>query len=172
MQYAKLYATLGSTLIRYQIHPKKSCFPAFLVIFSSGCQVDKPTASLVATSRITLQYLWPLLLVISVKHTALYCCILLGIKLPLLLLLLYAHKRNKSYRLILVKQFVKLTNGEKAPFSPVKGEFPAQRPVTRGFDAFFNLHLNERLDKQSWCWWYETPSHPLWRRCNFKIDGQ
>ena len=29
--------------------------------------------------------------------------------------------------------------------SPVTGEFPAQRPVTRNFDVFFDLHLNERL---------------------------
>ena len=33
--------------------------------------------------------------------------------------------------------------------SPVTGEFPAQRPVTRGFYVFFDLRLNERL-KQSW----------------------
>ena len=26
--------------------------------------------------------------------------------------------------------------------------------------------LNERLSKQSWGWWIETPSHPLWRHCN------
>ena len=29
--------------------------------------------------------------------------------------------------------------------SPVTGEFPAQRPVTRNFDVFFNLRLNKRL---------------------------
>ena len=28
--------------------------------------------------------------------------------------------------------------------SPVSGEFPAQRPVTRNFDVFFDLRLNER----------------------------
>ena len=50
--------------------------------------------------------------------------------------------------------------------SPVTGEFPAQRPVTRSFDVFFDLRLNKRLSKQSWCWWFETPSHPLWRHCN------
>ena len=33
--------------------------------------------------------------------------------------------------------------------SPVTGEFPAQRPVTRSFDVFFDLHLNKRLSKQS-----------------------
>ena len=32
--------------------------------------------------------------------------------------------------------------------SPVTGEFPAQRPVTRGFDVFFDLRLNKRLSQQ------------------------
>ena len=31
--------------------------------------------------------------------------------------------------------------------STVNGEFPAQRPVTRSFDAFFDLRLNKRLGK-------------------------
>ena len=31
-------------------------------------------------------------------------------------------------------------------------EFPAQRPVTRSFDVFFDLRPNERLSKQSWSW--------------------
>ena len=47
--------------------------------------------------------------------------------------------------------------------SPVSGEFPAQRPVTRSFDVFFDLRLNKRLSKQSWGWWFETLSRPLWR---------
>ena len=50
--------------------------------------------------------------------------------------------------------------------SPVTGEFPSQRPVTRSFDAFFDLRLNKRLSKQSWGWWFETPSCSLWRNCN------
>ena len=50
--------------------------------------------------------------------------------------------------------------------SPVTGEFPAQRPVTRSFDVFFYVLLNKRLSKQSWDWWFETPSRPLWRHCN------
>ena len=50
--------------------------------------------------------------------------------------------------------------------SPVPGEFPAQRPVTRSFDVFFDLCLNKRLSKQSWGWWFETPSRLLWRHCN------
>ena len=46
------------------------------------------------------------------------------------------------------------------------GEFPAQRPVTRSFDVFFDLCLNKRLSKQSWGWWFETQSGSLWRQCN------
>ena len=34
--------------------------------------------------------------------------------------------------------------------SPVTGEFPSQRTVTRRFDVFFDLCLNKRLSKQSW----------------------
>ena len=33
--------------------------------------------------------------------------------------------------------------------SPITGEFTAQRPVTRSFDVFFDLRLNERLSKPS-----------------------
>ena len=50
--------------------------------------------------------------------------------------------------------------------SPVPGEFPAQRPVTRSFHVFFDLRLNKPLSKQSWGWWFETLSRPLWRHCN------
>ena len=50
--------------------------------------------------------------------------------------------------------------------SSVTGEFPAQRPVTRSFDVFFDLRMNKRLSKQSWGWWFETPSRQLWRHCN------
>ena len=32
--------------------------------------------------------------------------------------------------------------------SPVPGEFPAQRSVTRSFDVFFHLRPNKRLSKQ------------------------
>ena len=50
------------------------------------------------------------------------------------------------------------------------GEFPAQRPVTRSFDVFFNLSLNKRLSKQSWGWWFETQSRPLWRHWNKHVN--
>ena len=44
--------------------------------------------------------------------------------------------------------------------------FPSQTPMTWSFDVFFDLHLNKRLSKQSRRWWFETPSHSLWRHCN------
>ena len=50
--------------------------------------------------------------------------------------------------------------------SPVTGEFSSQRPVTRSFDVFLDLHLNKLLSKQSRRWWFETPSRSLWRHCN------
>ena len=63
--------------------------------------------------------------------------------------------------------------------SPVPGEFPAQRPVTRSFAVFFDLRLNKRLSKQSWGWWFETLSCSLWRHRNvhckwlttYSLDG-
>ena len=33
-------------------------------------------------------------------------------------------------------------------------------------------HLNKRLSKQWWGWWFETPSRPLWRNCNGNIQIQ
>ena len=48
------------------------------------------------------------------------------------------------------------------------GEFPAQKPVVRSFDVFFDLRLHKRFSKQSWGWWFETPSGSLWRHCNAK----
>ena len=50
--------------------------------------------------------------------------------------------------------------------------FPHHWPLCRGFtgdrwiDVFFDLRLNKRLSKQWWGWWFEMPSHPLWRHCN------
>ena len=60
--------------------------------------------------------------------------------------------------------------------SPVPGEFPTQRPVTRSFDVFFDRRPNKRLSKQSWGWCFETLSRSLWRHrnvtmfCSSKID--
>ena len=55
---------------------------------------------------------------------------------------------------------------------PLCGEFTGHRwiPRTKASDAelwcFFDLRLNKRLSKQSLGWWFDTPSHPLWRHCN------
>ena len=37
-------------------------------------------------------------------------------------------------------------------------------PVTG--DIFFDLRLNKQFSKQSWGWWFEMPSCPLWHHCN------
>ena len=50
------------------------------------------------------------------------------------------------------------------------GEFPAQWPVTRSFDVFFDLRPNKRLSKQPWGWWFETPPWSLWRQCNHLLS--
>ena len=39
----------------------------------------------------------------------------------------------------------------------ITGEFPAKRPMTRNFDVFCDLCLNNRLGKQRCGWWFETP---------------
>ena len=48
--------------------------------------------------------------------------------------------------------------------------------MTRSFDVFFDLRLNKRLSKQSWGWWLETLSRPLWRQRNekgvIKVEGR
>ena len=52
------------------------------------------------------------------------------------------------------------------------GEFTGHRwiPRTKASDAelwcLFDLRLNEWLSKQSWSWWFEMPSHTLWRQSN------
>ena len=40
----------------------------------------------------------------------------------------------------------------------------------RSFDVFFDLRLNEQLSEQSWGWWFETLSCPLWRHCNVTME--
>ena len=56
---------------------------------------------------------------------------------------------------------------------PLCGEFTGHRwiPVTKGQwrgALMFSLicALYKRLGKQSWGWWFETPSRSLWRHCN------
>ena len=57
------------------------------------------------------------------------------------------------------------------------GEFNGTRwiPCTRASDAglwcFFDLRLTKRVSKQSWGWWFETPSRPLWRHRDDESSG-
>ena len=44
--------------------------------------------------------------------------------------------------------------------SPHKGQW--RRALIFSLDQ----RPNKRLSKQSWGWWFETPSRPLWRHCN------
>ena len=52
------------------------------------------------------------------------------------------------------------------------GEFTGHRwiPLTKASDAelwyLFDMS-NNPLSKQSWGWWFGTPSHSLWRHCNY-----
>ena len=55
--------------------------------------------------------------------------------------------------------------------SLVTGVFPSQRPVTRCFDVFSDLRLNECLSKQPWAWWFATPSRPLWHHSYVGSSG-
>ena len=50
--------------------------------------------------------------------------------------------------------------------SPVTCECPTQRPVVRSFYVFFHLCVNKWFRTQSWGWWFEMSSRPLWRHCN------
>ena len=52
--------------------------------------------------------------------------------------------------------------------SPVTGEFPSQRPVTRSFDIFFDRRLNKRVGMVIWG---AVPSCPVWRHCNAKATS-
>ena len=54
--------------------------------------------------------------------------------------------------------------------SPVTGEFPSPRSVTRSFDIFFDLRswfdLSTWLSKQSRCRWFGTPTDSSSRHCD------
>ena len=79
----------------------------------------------------------------------------------------YGHDGQTKITLLLYRPIMTSSNGNIcAGNSPVHGEFPAQRPVTRSFDAFFDMRPNKRLSKQSWGWWFGTPSRSLWRHRN------
>ena len=74
-----------------------------------------------------------------------------------------------------VANFPMMTSSNGNIFS-VTGKFTGDRWIPRtkdsdaGFDVFFDLHLNKRLRKQSWGWWFEMPSCPLWGHCNCNVN--
>ena len=52
------------------------------------------------------------------------------------------------------------------------GEFTGERWIHRtkaSGDVCFHLCQNKRLSKQSWGWWFETPSSSLWRHRNERL---
>ena len=51
----------------------------------------------------------------------------------------------------------------------VTGKFPSHRQWREALIVFFDLHLNNRLSKQSGYQWFETPSRSLWRHCNVHL---
>ena len=51
--------------------------------------------------------------------------------------------------------------------SPVNS--PHQGQWRGAIEVFYDLRLNKRSSKQSWGWWFETPSRPLIRHCNVSI---
>ena len=58
----------------------------------------------------------------------------------------------------------------KWKYFPRYWPFVRRVPHTKTSDAelwcFLWSGLNKRWSKQSWGWWFETPSRPLWRHCN------
>ena len=68
-----------------------------------------------------------------------------------------------------LKQFMMTSSNGNIFRWPVNS--PHKWPVTRSFDVFFDLRLNKHLSKQSWGWWFETLSRPLWRHCNVTLKA-
>ena len=81
------------------------------------------------------------------------------------------HNRNAGW-------FIMMTSSNENIFrvtGHLCGEFtghrwiPRTKAVTRSLEVFFDLRLNKPLSKQSWGWWFETPSRSLWRHCNVLV---
>ena len=64
----------------------------------------------------------------------------------------------KTFSSLLVVCAGNLTDHRWIPLTKVRD--------ARSFDVLVDLRLNKRLSKQSWGWWFETPSRSLWRHCN------
>ena len=94
---------------------------------------------------------------------------LVSLWMPNHLVSLYRHTINRDYGIAWwryqMEAFFRVA-------SPVCEEFtdhrwiPHTKASARSFDILFDLSLIKRLSKQSWGWWFETPSRSLWRHCN------
>ena len=76
---------------------------------------------------------------------------------PIEIVVVISHikKRRQVYILMFSKPkeaSIIMMTSSKGNIFRVPCEFPAQRPVTRSFDVFFDLRFNKRLGKQSWGW--------------------
>ena len=77
-----------------------------------------------------------------------------------------------TYRWLSVSMMTSLNGNIFRVTGHLRGEFTGPRwiPHTKASDAeldiFFDLRPNKRLSKQSWGWWFETPSRPSWRHRN------
>ena len=76
------------------------------------------------------------------------------------------HYTNRCYMMTSSNGNIFRVTGPLCGESQVTGEFPSLRPVTRSFDVFFDLCLSKQLSEQSTRWWFETPSHSLFRHCS------
>ena len=83
-------------------------------------------------------------------------------------------KRLRNHQ-ILVNRIIIMTSpnwNRSRVTGPFCGEFTGHRwlPLAKASDAehwcFLWSAPSKRLSKQSWGWWFETPSRPLWRHCN------
>ena len=141
-----------------------------------GCQPDEPLASLVTTNRITNDYGF-IVCILLFMYSVLHCLYSVGNNFATTTIYYY------YYHVFLPLEWgngglggldrtsssngnIFRVTGHLCGNSPITGEFPALRPVTRSFDVFFDLRLNKRLSKQSGRWWFETLSRPLWRHSN------
>ena len=59
-----------------------------------------------------------------------------------------------------------MTTSSNETFSALLAICAGNSPVTGEF-----LRLNKRLSKQSWGWWFETPSRSLWRQCYVTLQN-
>ena len=75
-----------------------------------------------------------------------------------------AYKNHRRHENVIKWKHFRVTGPLCGEFTT--GEFPTQRPMPRSFGVFFHLRLTERLSKQSWGWWYETPLRPSRRHSN------